>query len=42
MARPLRKHKLDGTPYFRRDKVEAEIQSLAGTSAAELERRADL
>lgn len=42
MARPLRKHKLDGTPYFRRDKVNAEIQSLAGISAAELERRADL
>ena len=42
MARPLRKHKLDGTPYFRRDKVESEIQALAGISAAELERRADL
>ena len=42
MARPLRKHKLDGTPYFRRDKVETEIQALAGISAAELERRADL
>lgn len=42
MARPLRKHKLDGTLYFRRDKVDAEIRSLAGISAAELERRADL
>ena len=42
VARPLRKHKLDGTPYFRRDKVETEIQALAGISAAELERRADL
>lgn len=42
MARPLRKHKLDGTPYFRRDKVESEIQAFAGISAAELERRADL
>lgn len=42
MARSLRKHTLDGTPYFRRDKVEAEIEALAGISAAELERRADL
>ena len=42
MARPLRKRKLDGTPYFRREKVESEIQALAGISAAELERRADL
>jgi hypothetical protein len=42
MARALRKHTLDGTPYFRRDKVEAEIQALDGISAAELERRADL
>lgn len=40
MSRPLRKHKLDGTPYFRREKVEAEIQTLAVISAAELERRA--
>jgi hypothetical protein len=40
VSRPLRKHKLDGTPYFRRDKVEAEIQALAGISGAELERRA--
>ena len=42
MSRPLSKHKLDGTPYFRRDKVEAEIQALAGASEAELERRAAL
>lgn len=42
MSRPLRKHKLDGTPYFRREKVEAEIQALAGVCAAELERRAGL
>ena len=40
MARSLRKHKLDGTPYLRRDKVEFEIQALAEISAAELERRA--
>lgn len=42
MSRPLCKNKPDGTPYFRRDKVEAEIQALAGTSTAELERRASL
>ncbi len=42
MSSPLRKVKLDGAPYFRRDKVEAEIQALAGISAAELERRAGL
>lgn len=42
MSRPLRKHKLDGTPYFRRDEVEAEIQALAGLSQGELERRAGL
>lgn len=42
MSRPLRKLKLDGTPYFRRDKVEAEIQALAGISSAELERRVSL
>lgn len=42
MSRPLRKQKLNGTPYFRRDKVEAEIQALAGISAAELERRTAL
>ena len=40
MLRPLRKLKLDGTPYFRRDKVEAEIQALIGISATERERRA--
>lgn len=42
MLRPLRKLKLDGTPYFRRDIVESEIQALAGISRAELERRAGL
>ncbi len=42
MARSLRKHKLDGTPYFRRDKVEFEIRPSLKISAAELERRADL
>lgn len=42
MSRPLRKLKLDGTPYFRREVVEAEIQALAGVSAAELEHRASL
>jgi hypothetical protein len=42
VSRPLRKHKLDGAPYFRRDEVEAEIEALAGISAAELERRAGL
>jgi hypothetical protein len=42
VSRPLRKHKLDGTPYFRRDKVEAEIQALVEISAPELERRAGL
>ncbi len=39
MSRSLRKLKLDGTPYFRRDIVESEIQDLANVSAAELERR---
>ena len=42
MSRSLRKRKLDGTPYFRRDVVEAEIQCLAGVSASEFERRAGL
>lgn len=42
MSRPLRKHKLDGTPYFRRDKVEAEIQALEIVDAVELERLAGL
>nr|WP_312379159.1 sigma-70 family RNA polymerase sigma factor [Delftia acidovorans] len=42
MSRPLRKLKLDGTPYFRRDKIEAEIQALAEIGAAELERRVRL
>ena len=42
MSRSLRKLKLDGTPYFRRDMVESEIQNRADVSAAELERRAGL
>ena len=42
MSRSLRKLKLDGTPYFRRDVVESEIQELADVSASELERRARL
>lgn len=42
MSRSLRKLKLDGTPYSRRDIVESEIQALAGISAAELERRTGL
>lgn len=42
MSRPLRKTKLDGTPYHRREAVEAEIQELATLSAAELEHRSTL
>lgn len=42
VSRSLRKLKLDGTPYFRRDMVESEIQDLADVSASELERRAGL
>lgn len=42
MSRPLCKRKLDGSPYFRRDKVEAEIQALSRISTEELERRAAL
>lgn len=42
MARPLQKTKLDGTPYFRREAVEDEIQELATISATELERRSAL
>lgn len=42
MARSLRKTKLDGTPYSRREAVEAEIQELATLSGSELERRAAL
>lgn len=42
MSRPLRKCRPDGTSYFRRDEVEAEIQALAGMSTGELERRAAL
>jgi len=40
VSRPLRKRRPDGTPYFRRHEVEAEIQALAGMSHGELERRA--
>lgn len=42
MARPLRKTKVDGTPYFRRAAVESEIQELTTINAAELERRSAL
>jgi hypothetical protein len=42
VSRPLRKRKLDGTPYLRRDVVESEIQGLADISASEFERRAGL
>lgn len=42
MSRALRKLRLDGTRYFRRDKVEAELQALAEISPDELERRAEL
>jgi DNA-directed RNA polymerase specialized sigma24 family protein len=40
VARPLRKTKLDGTPYYRREAVETEIQELSTLSVDELERRA--
>lgn len=40
MVRPLRKTKLDGTPYFRRKVIETEIDEIATISAAELVRRA--
>lgn len=40
MTRPLRKIKLDGTLYYRRPAVEAEIQKLATLGTSELERRA--
>lgn len=39
MSRPLRKNKLDGTPYRRRDAVEAEIAALSSISILELEAR---
>lgn len=42
MARPLRKKKLDGTLYYRRPAVEAEIQELTVISPSELERRASI
>ena len=40
MVRPLRKTKLDGTPYYRRETVEAEIREIATLSVTELGRRA--
>jgi hypothetical protein len=42
VVRPLRKTKLDGTFYFRREAVEAEIEAVSGLSVTELERRAAL
>ena len=40
MARPLRKTKLDGTPYYRREAVEAEIHEIETLNVTELVRRA--
>lgn len=42
MARPLRKKKLDGTPYYRRQTVEAEIHEIAALGVTELGRGAAL
>jgi len=42
VIRPLRKTKLDGLTYYRRDVVEAEIHEIANLDEAELERRAAL
>ncbi len=42
MVLPLRKSKLDGTLYSRRENVEAEIQELATVSQAELEYRTSI
>jgi len=42
VACPLHKTKLDGTPYFRREAVEAEIEAISDLSVPELERRAAL
>lgn len=42
VTRPLRKTKLDGTPYYRREGVEAEIRELATLSGIELEHRTAL
>lgn len=42
MARPLRKTKIDGTPYYRREAVEAEIQELSTLNVTELVRRTAL
>jgi DNA-directed RNA polymerase specialized sigma24 family protein len=40
VVRPLRKTKLDGTPYSRRETVETELHELTTIGASELERRA--
>jgi DNA-directed RNA polymerase specialized sigma24 family protein len=42
VARSLRKTQLNGTPYYRREVVEAEIDEIATLSATELVRRASL
>lgn len=42
VARPLRKTKLNGTPYYRREVVEVEIDEIATLSVIELVRRAAL
>lgn len=42
VSRPLRKIKLDGMPYFRRDAVESEITALSEVTPEELVRRAGL
>ena len=42
LARPLRKTRLDGSAYHRREVVEAEIREIADLSDAELEHRAGL
>lgn len=40
MARPLRKTRLDGSLYYRREVVEAEIREIANLGDTELQRRA--
>ena len=42
MARPLKKTRLDGSLYYRREVVEAEVRAIANLSEAELEHRAAL
>lgn len=42
LACPLRKIRLDGSPYYRREVVEIEIREIADLGEAELERRAAL